>query len=167
MKITPLKVVVFVALVGAASGTVPASLGAAAVPGPSGTKTAAGIPTNYARLYHRAGSTCPHLDWALLAAIGKVETNHGRAQLPGVSSGSNYAGAQGPMQFLPATFAGVRARHPAVGPNVYNPAHAIPAAAHLLCDNGVREGRVYDAIFSYNHADWYVDKVQAQAAAYR
>ena len=164
---TVLKLGVAVAVIGYMVGDQGANLGAAAPSVPSANTTAAGIPANYARLYRRAGSTCPHLDWALLAAIGKVETNHGRSQLPGVSSGSNSAGAQGPMQFLPATFAGVRARHPAVGGNVYNPAHAIPAAAHMLCDNGVRDGRIYDAVFSYNHAGWYVDKVQAQAAAYR
>lgn len=34
------------------------------------------------------------LDWAVLAAIGKVETNHGRLNAPGVHSGANSAGAQ-------------------------------------------------------------------------
>jgi hypothetical protein len=135
-------------------------------PAPEAAATG-GIPADYQVLYRGAGSTCPHLDWALLAAIGKVETNHGRSPLPGVSSGANSAGARGPMQFLPATYAAVRARHPEVGPNVYDPRHAIPAAAHLLCDNGVRDGRIRDAVWSYNHADWYVDKVLTQAAAYR
>jgi hypothetical protein len=129
--------------------------------------TTGDIPAGYLALYHARGATCPNLDWALLAAIGKVETNHGRSPLPGVSSGANSAGARGPMQFLPATYAAVRRRHPEVGPNVYDPGHAIPAAAHLLCDNGVRDGRVWDAVWSYNHAGWYVDKVLAQAAAYR
>lgn len=135
---------------------------------PAGAAPTAGdIPAGYLALYHAAGSTCPNLDWALLAAIGEVETNHGRSPLPGVSSGANSAGARGPMQFLPATFAAVRARHPEVGPNVYDPGHAIPASAYLLCDNGVRDGRVRDAVWSYNHADWYVNKVLTQAAVYR
>lgn len=125
------------------------------------------IPADYLTLYQGVGATCPHLDWALLAAVGKVETDHGRSPLPGVHSGANYAGAQGPMQFMPATFAGVRRRHPDVGPDVHDPAHAIPAAAYLLCDNGVRDGRIRDAVWSYNHADWYVDKVLAQATEYR
>jgi hypothetical protein len=125
------------------------------------------IPADYVALYRAAGSTCPHLDWALLAAIGKIETNHGRSRLPGVHSGENSAGARGPMQFLTDTYAGVRRRHPEVGPNVYDPNHAIPAAAHLLCDNGVRDGRIRNAVWNYNHANWYVDQVLAQAAAYR
>ncbi len=52
-----------------------------------------------------AAQTCPGLPWSVLAGIGKVESDHGRANLPGVRSGSNSAGAEGPMQLLPATFA--------------------------------------------------------------
>ena len=37
--------------------------------------------------------------------IGKVESDHGQSDAPGVHSGANYAGAEGPMQFEPATFA--------------------------------------------------------------
>jgi hypothetical protein len=125
------------------------------------------IPVNYLAIYKKHGHTCRHLDWALLAAIGKIETNHGRSTLPGVSSGANYANARGPMQFLPATFAGVRNQHPDVGGNIYDPHDAIPAAAHMLCDNGVARGDVRTAVFSYNHADWYVNKVLAQADTYR
>ena len=138
--------------------------GAAAGAGPSAV---ADIPASYLKYYKAAGGTCPNMDWALLAGIGKVETNHGRLNAPGVTSGANFAGAAGPMQFLPSTFRGVRARHPELGSNQYDPATAIQAAAYLLCDNGVRRGNTYAAIFSYNHADWYVAKVQNQAAAYR
>jgi hypothetical protein len=107
------------------------------------------------------------MDWALLAGIGSIETNHGRLKSPGVTSGANFAGAAGPMQFLPSTFRGVRQRHPDIGPNQYDPGTAILAAAHLLCDNGVARGDEYRAIFSYNHADWYVADVQKRAANYR
>lgn len=127
----------------------------------------ADIPTDYLREYTGAADTCPHLHWSLLAAIGKVETDHGRAQLPGVRSGANAAGAMGPMQFLGPTFADVRSRHPEVGADVYHPSHAIAAAAHYLCDSGLRGGDAYRAIFTYNRADWYVAKVRAQAARYR
>lgn len=130
-------------------------------------RTVGDIPANYLALYKNHGHTCRHLDWALLAAVGKVETNHGRSTLPGVSSGANSANARGPMQFLPATFAGVRARHHDVGGDIYDPADAIPAAAHYLCDSGVARGDVRAAVFSYNHAGWYVDKVLAQADIYR
>jgi cell wall-associated NlpC family hydrolase len=46
-----------------------------------------------------------NIPWNVLAGIGKIETNHGRStHLPGVSSGENYAGAGGPMQFLSASW---------------------------------------------------------------
>ena len=41
----------------------------------------------------------------MLAGIGKVESDHGQSDAPGVHSGANFAGAEGPMQFEPATFA--------------------------------------------------------------
>lgn len=125
------------------------------------------IPAAYLTHYRAAAGTCPKLDWALLAGIGKIETNHGRLKAAGVSSGSNFAGAKGPMQFLGPTFAAVRSRHPDVGSDVYDPADAIPAAAHYLCDSGLNAGDTYRAVFAYNHAGWYVAKVQAQAALYR
>src|SRR5438552_2441420 len=95
----------------------------------------ADIPGAYLAQYRAAAGTCTGLDWALLAGIGKVETDHGRLKAAGVASGANFAGAAGPMQFLPATFAGVRARHRDVGRDIYDPADAIPAAAHYLCDS--------------------------------
>jgi cell wall-associated NlpC family hydrolase len=77
------------------------------------------------------------------------------------------------MQFLQSTFDSVVARHPpppggAHQPQRYNPHDAIYAAASDLCDSGARDGRdLHAAIFAYNHAEWYVDKVLAQAALYR
>ncbi|GAB3380763.1 transglycosylase SLT domain-containing protein [Amycolatopsis echigonensis] len=127
----------------------------------------ADIPGVYLAQYRAAADTCPHLDWALLAGIGKVETDHGRLKAAGVRSGANFAGAKGPMQFLDPTFEAVRARHPGIGPDIYDPADAIPAAAHYLCDSGLAAGDQRRAIYAYNHADWYVAKVQGQAAAYR
>ncbi|HEY3472610.1 MAG TPA: NlpC/P60 family protein [Amycolatopsis sp.] len=138
---------------------------------PSGSAVA-DIPTDYLVLYRQAAQTCPGLDWAILAAIGKIETDHGRAKLPGVHSGSNSAGAGGPMQFLQSTFDSVVARHPippggAHPPSRYNPHDAIYAAAAYLCDSGARDGRdLHAAIFAYNHAEWYVQKVLAQAQKY-
>lgn len=133
--------------------------------GSSGGSTA-GIPDTYRSLYKKHGSTCTGLDWATLAAVGKVETDHGQLKQAGVRSGSNSAGAQGPMQFLPATFRGVRKRHPDIGSNVYDPANAIPAAAHKLCDDGASKN-IRTALLSYNHSDAYVRKVLAQAKEYR
>lgn len=51
------------------------------------------IPPDYLTLYRKAAQTCPGLDWAILAAIGKIETDHGRSRLPGVRKAENTAGA--------------------------------------------------------------------------
>ena len=131
----------------------------------------ADIPPDYLALYREAAGVCPKLDWTILAAIGKIETNHGRSTLPGVSSGQNSAGAGGPMQFLQSTFDSVVARHPlppggATPPSRYNPHDAIYAAAYYLCDSGAGRGDVDGAIFAYNHAQWYVNEVLAQAQQY-
>lgn len=131
------------------------------------------IPAEYLTMYQQAAVTCSGLHWSILAAIGKVETDHGRSTMPGVHSGSNSAGAQGPMQFLRPTFTAVVARHPpppggASPPSPYDPHDAIYAAAAYLCDNGARDNRnIPGAIFTYNHATWYVAQVLAQAARYR
>ena len=62
------------------------------------------IPPAYLTLYLHAARTCPGLPWGVLAVIGKTESDHSRSHAPGVHSGANYAGAEGPMQFEPATF---------------------------------------------------------------
>jgi cell wall-associated NlpC family hydrolase len=138
-------------------------------PTPS-TSALTDIPAGYLALYVDAAATCPGLDWTLLAAIGKIETDHGRSTLPGVRSGTNSAGAGGPMQFEAATFNAVLARHqlPADGaspPSLYNPSDAIYAAADLLCDDHVATD-LTGAIFAYNHSDAYVAQVITQAAEY-
>ncbi|MBV8992242.1 MAG: bifunctional lytic transglycosylase/C40 family peptidase [Pseudonocardiales bacterium] len=137
---------------------------------PSATALA-DIPADYLTLYRDAAGMCPGLDWTILAAIGKIETNHGRSTTPGVHYGQNEAGAAGPMQFLQSSFDGVLARHPlppggASPPSRYNPHDAIYTAALYLCDNGASRGDVRAAIFSYNHADWYVHEVLDQATKY-
>ncbi|WP_280489723.1 bifunctional lytic transglycosylase/C40 family peptidase [Nocardia carnea] len=134
------------------------------------TEALTDIPPNMLVLYQQGTDSCPGLDWSILAAIGKIETDHGRSPLPGVTSGENFAGAAGPMQFLAPTFDSVTTRHPlppggAMPPSRYNPHDAIHAAAHYLCDSGA-PGDLNAAIFAYNHADWYVRDVLAQADRY-
>ncbi|MFC0107945.1 C40 family peptidase [Kibdelosporangium aridum] len=131
----------------------------------------ADIPGDYLALYQAAARVCPGLDWSILAAIGKVESDHGRSKLPGIAEGTeNSAHARGPMQFLQSTFDGVIARHP-LPPGGKNPPSpwdkhdAIYAAAHYLCDSGAPND-IRKALFAYNHADWYVNKVLAQAKKY-
>ncbi len=159
-----------ISVLAAAIGAVSALLGGTSS-GPS-PHALADIPADYLALYRHAAPTCPRLDWAVLAGIGKIETNHGRLTAPGVHSGENSAGAGGPMQFLAPTFASVVARHPlppggASPPSRYAPHDAIHAAAFYLCDSGARDGDLRAAIFGYNRAGWYVDKVLAQAERYR
>ena len=123
----------------------------------------ADIPASYLRWYMDAAQTCPGLSWTVLAAVGKVESDHGRDP---ASRRPNAARARGPMQFLPATFAAY-----AVDGNddrrtdVYDPADAIPTAAAYLCASGAATD-VRKALFAYNHAGWYVDQVLAKAAEY-
>ena len=149
------------------SGAISAVFGRSSQP----SETAlADVPADYLALYREAAGACPRLDWSILAAIGKIESNHGRSTLPGVSSSENSAGAGGPMQFLSGSFDGVLARHQlppggATPPSRYNPHDAIHAAGFYLCDNGAPTD-LRRAIFAYNHATWYVDKVLAQARDY-
>ena len=130
------------------------------------------IPTSYLRRYRQAVRRCPGLSWTVLAAVGKVESDHGRARLPGVRSGWNVAGAAGPMQFgigvgragnawatYGRDFDGDGRR------SVYDPGDAIPAAARYLCAAGA-PGRLDQAIYAYNHSWGYVGRVKAIARRY-
>ena len=133
----------------------------------------ADIPAGYLQLYRRAAARCPGLPWSVLAGIGKVESDHGRARLPGVRSGWNTAGAAGPMQFgIGVGRAGnVWARYGADFDHdgrrsVYDPGDAIPAAARYLCAAGAPR-RLDRALYAYNHSWAYVANVKAIAARYR
>jgi membrane-bound lytic murein transglycosylase B len=137
---------------------------AAGQPRPS-PAAVADIPAGYLRLYRAAGARY-RIPWAVLAAIGKVESDHGRVRLPGVRSGSNWAGACGPMQLgcVPGSKAGNSwARYGRGRP--HDPAAAIPAAAYYLVDHGARR-HLDRALFAYNHSWAYVAKVKALARRY-
>jgi membrane-bound lytic murein transglycosylase B len=126
---------------------------------------AADIPTGYLGLYRQAGARY-RIPWPVLAAIGKVESDHGRSRLLGVRSGSNWAGACGPMQIgcVPGSKAGnAWARYGHGRP--HDPANAIPAAARYLVDHGARRN-LDRALFAYNHSWAYVAKVKALARRY-
>jgi hypothetical protein len=126
------------------------------------------IPPLYLRLYQQAAMRY-HLDWAILAGIGKVECDHGRdpARSCTHEGAVNSAGAGGPMQFLASTFSeyGVDAEGNGA-PDRWNPADAIYSAANYLHASGA-PGDYRKAIFAYNHAEWYVDEVEHWASVYR
>jgi len=133
---------------------------------PTQSNTAKGdIPRSYLELYKAAGKKYG-LPWNVLAGIGKEETNHGRSQLPGVQSGANSAGAGGPMQFLQGTFDdySVDGNHNGKKSR-YEPADAIFTAANKLKDQGAPE-HMWQAIYHYNLASWYVEDVLRYARHY-
>ncbi|MBA3779222.1 MAG: M23 family metallopeptidase [Chloroflexi bacterium] len=120
-----------------------------------------GIPSDYLLLYQEAGLRFG-LDWSVLAAVGRVETNHGRAAS---DCAPNHAGARGPMQFLEATFVHAARLAEIRDADLCDPADAIPAAAAYLRSNGApRDWR--RALFRYNPADWYPPLVLGWARRY-
>jgi membrane-bound lytic murein transglycosylase B len=123
------------------------------------------IPAGYLRLYRVAGARY-RISWSVLAAIGKVESDHGQSRLAGVRSGSNWAGACGPMQIgcVPGSKAGNSwARYGHGHP--HDPAQAIPAAARYLVDHGARHN-LDRALYAYNHSRAYVVRVKQLARRY-
>jgi len=121
-------------------------------------------------LYEQAASTCPGFSWAVVAAIGTVESGNGTSNLPGVHSGANFAGAEGPMQFEPATFAEYAIPVPTGGtspPSPYDATDAVYAAVRDLCANGGRnDANLSAAVFAYNHSQSYVTEVLDLAVSY-
>jgi membrane-bound lytic murein transglycosylase B len=106
--------------------------------------------------HYRKAAAATGIPWEVLAAINLVETGMGR--IDGVS----VANAQGPMQFLPTTWA-----QPGVGAgNIRDPHDAIQAAARYL----VRRGGLKDirkGLWGYNNSDHYGRAVLHYAALLR
>jgi membrane-bound lytic murein transglycosylase B len=99
--------------------------------------------------YHEAEAAYG-VPWQVLAAVNLVETGLGRIR------GTSLAGAQGPMQFMPATWA-------AYGEgDVNDPHQSILAAARYLQANGA-PGDIAGALWHYNHSDHYVRGVKLYA----
>jgi membrane-bound lytic murein transglycosylase B len=102
--------------------------------------------------YYRDAEAASGVGWNYLAAINLIETRFG--SIDGLST----AGAQGPMQFLPATFAPY-----AEGGDIHSPRDSIMAAGRYLAANGFAGDRDH-AIYRYNHATEYVQAVNDFAA---
>jgi len=103
----------------------------------------------YKAMYLAAAETCPGLPAEVLMAIGQIESGHG------ANDGPSYAGAIGPMQFMPATWVGygVDGNHDGFA-DPFDPADAIPSAAKLLCADGAGNPQsLMDAVELYNPGD--------------
>jgi cell wall-associated NlpC family hydrolase len=129
---------------------------------PTSSCASSGVPPVLIPIYQRAaakyglGPQGP----AVLAGINEVETGFG------TNMGPSSAGAIGWMQFMPASWQeyGLDANGDGVA-DPYNPEDAIFAAASYLSIAGM-PADTYGAIFAYNHADWYVSEVLANAGCY-
>ena len=93
--------------------------------------------------------------WHVLAAVNFVETAFGKVRSPST------AGAQGPMQFLPATW-----RAYGLGGDIYDPRDSILGAANYLRASGA-PADLRRALYAYNHSTLYVDAVLAYARVMR
>jgi hypothetical protein len=101
---------------------------------------------------YRAAAAETGVPWPFLAAIHLVETRLSRIR------GTSTAGAQGPMQFLPATWAQY-----GNGGDINDDRDAIFAAARLLRRNGA-PASMGTALFNYNRSQHYVNGVTAYAS---
>ena len=140
------------------------------------------IPANYLAIFQATGKKYD-VPWVILAGIGKVESDDGRSDLPGVHSGANAFGAAGPMQIgiggasgnewggAPVHPASERVNGVATDgdgdgiASVYDPADAVAGAAKYLLEHGVLDN-VSSAIFAYNHSTAYVQLVTSYADTY-
>jgi membrane-bound lytic murein transglycosylase B len=116
---------------------------------PRKTPLRLGPPTPAAKLlaWYREAQRRFGVRWQLLAAVNFIESAFGRAKSASVT------GAQGPMQFEPATW-----RAYGLGGNVHDPHDAILGAAHYLAANGGATDE-RDALYHYNPSSLYVDAV--------
>ena len=97
--------------------------------------------------YYREGERRFRVPWRVLAAVNFVESAFNKLR------SNSAAGAQGPMQFMPATW-----RAYGLGGNVHDPHDAILGAANYLHANGAPRD-LRSALYHYNPSGAYVDAV--------
>ena len=119
-------------------------------------------PAEELQRYYQESEAQFGVPWAYLAAVHLVETRMGRIR------GTSTAGAQGPMQFLPSTWARWGA-----GGDINDPHDAIMAAGRYLQSSGAPKD-MHRALYAYNHSEHYVravtlyaQQIQADPIAYR
>jgi hypothetical protein len=133
------------------------SLGALAHPieDPSAYETGPPEPAAALLRYYKQAQRRFGVAWQVLAAVNLVESSFGRARAP------SHAGAQGPMQFLPSTWAAY-----GLGGDIEDPRDAILGAANYLRSSGA-PGDYAGALYAYNPSELYVRAVQAYVSLMR
>jgi len=134
-----------------------ADLRATVVPGPdlpTAWRIVEPAPLEDLARYYRETEAEFGVPWSYLAAIHLVETRMGRIR------GTSVAGAQGPMQFIPATWARYGEG------DINSDRDSIRAAARYLRANGA-PGNMANALFRYNQSQRYVRAVTAYAEVMR
>ncbi|HEX5800184.1 MAG TPA: transglycosylase SLT domain-containing protein [Gaiellaceae bacterium] len=121
----------------------------------SAFRTGPAEPADRLLRYYREAQRRFAVRWEVLAAVNFVETAFGKVR------SRSTAGAQGPMQFLPATW-----RAYGLGGNIDDPRDAILGAANYLRASGA-PGDLRRALYAYNHSWLYVDAVLAYARVMR
>jgi membrane-bound lytic murein transglycosylase B len=110
--------------------------------------TGPALPPQKLLTYYRAAQRRFGVRWSLLAAVNFVETAFNKLR------NNSATGAQGPMQFMPATW-----RAYGLGGNVRDPHDAILGAANYLHANGAPRDDAR-ALYHYNPSPLYVDAVR-------
>jgi len=130
------------------------ALGNPPPPVPASDTAQADIPPGMLAVYQEAAAACG-LSWQVLAALGKVASDHGRATpapLPG--------GPVGPMGLLPADTT-------AAGNDPADPAGAVRATAAFLCSQGATDPARLPAALADLNPDLDVARVLAVTDSYR
>jgi hypothetical protein len=109
-------------------------------------------PASELRSYYQEGEARFGVPWQYLAAVHLVETKMGRLR------GTSTAGARGPMQFLPDTWAAYGG-----GGDIESNHDAILGAARYLAANGGGRGDLHNALYRYNPTEKYVRAVTRYA----
>ena len=121
----------------------------------SAFRTGPALPARTLQRLYREAERRFGIEWEVLAAVNFVETGFNKLR------SRSSAGAQGPMQFMPATW-----RAYGLGGDVHEPRDAILGAANYLRASGATSD-LRRALYAYNHSTRYVDAVAAFAAQMR
>lgn len=119
-------------------------------------------PADLLRVYQEAATNCPGLPWPVVAAIGKVETDHNRA------TPTTSADGEGPMQFQPSDWAEFQADGDGNGTaDIDDEDDAIYGAVRRLCaEGGGDPATLEQAILAFDDSPEYTAEVLEIARSY-